>query len=98
MPKTSFQPFLLTAAALLTSSAAFGQFEVQLRVRQLPGWDARAREGRCEIRVWVDNRAEVRMRGDQIFVRTVEGSKGRDEGTTCSHALPYNSVRGFQIR
>src|SRR3954452_7170597 len=98
MPKTSFQPFLLTAAALLTSSAAFGQVEAQLRVRQLPGWDARTREGRCEIRVWVDNRAEVRMRGDAIFVRTLQGSKGRDEGSECSQPLPYNSVRGFQIR
>ena len=38
------------------------------------------------------------MRGDSIFVRTLEGSKGRDEGSTCSQALPYNSVRGFQIR
>ena len=59
---------------------------------------ARAREGRCEIRVWMDNRAEVRMRGDAIFVRTVEGSRGRDEGSECSQPLPYNSVRDFQIR
>src|SRR6185436_20134300 len=58
----------------------------------------RSREGRCEIRVWVDNRAEVRMRGDAIFVRTLEGSRGRDEGSECSQPLPYNSVRGFQIR
>jgi hypothetical protein len=46
----------------------------------------------------VDNRAEVRMRGDAIFVRTVEGSRGRDEGSECSQPLPYNSVRDFQIR
>src|SRR5205807_3622307 len=52
----------------------------------------------CEVRVWVDNRAEVRMRGDAIFVRTLEGSKGRDEGSECSQPLPYNSVRDFQIR
>jgi hypothetical protein len=60
--------------------------------------DARTREGRCEIRVWVDNRAEVRMRGGVIFVHAVEGSKGRDEGSECSQPLPYNSVRDFQIR
>jgi hypothetical protein len=82
---------------LLTSSAAFGQFEVQMRARQQPGWDVRAREGRCDIRVWVDNRAEVRMRGDTIFVRAMEGSRGRDEGSSCSQPIPYNSVRGFQI-
>ena len=89
---------LLISAGIFMSSAAFGQVEIQLRARQLPGWDARAREGRCEIRVWVDNRAEVRMRGDSIFVRTLEGSRGRDEGSECSQPLPYNSVRGFQIR
>jgi hypothetical protein len=98
MSKRRFYPLVVAAATLVTSSTAFGQVETQLRVRQLPGWDARAREGRCEIRVWVDNRAEVRMRGDAIFVRTVEGAKGRDEGSECSQALPYNSVRDFQIR
>lgn len=59
-----------------------------MRVRQQPGWGARVRGGRCEIRVWVDNRAEVRMRKDTVFVRTLEGSKGRDEGSSCSQALP----------
>jgi hypothetical protein len=89
---------VLAAAAVLASSAAYGQVDVHIRARQMPGWDLRSREGRCEIRVWVDNRAEVRMRGDNIFVRTLEGSRGRDEGSTCSQPLPYNSVRGFEIR
>src|SRR5438067_441046 len=98
MSKSNFKHLFLVAAIMFTSSAAFGQFEIQLRARQLPGWDARAREGRCEVRVWVDNRAEVRMRGDAIFVRTLEDSRGRDEGSECSQPLPYNSVRDFQIR
>src|SRR5258705_12175384 len=98
MSKVTYNRLLVGTAALLVASTGFAQADIQLRARQMPGWDPNAREGRCEIRVWVDNRAEVRMRGDQIFVRTVEGSKGRDEGTTCSHPLPYNSVRGFQIR
>lgn len=89
--------FLVSGAVLLAASAAFGQSEVQMRARQQPGWDVRAREGRCQIRVWVDNRVEVRMRGDTIFVRTLEGSKGRDEGSSCSQPVPYNSVRGFEI-
>jgi hypothetical protein len=97
MSKTSFHRVLLAGAILLAATSAFGQVESQLRARQLPGWDPRAREGRCQIRMWVDNRAEVRMRGDTIFVRTLEGSRGRDEGSECSQPLPYNSVRGFQI-
>jgi hypothetical protein len=98
MSNVCFHHLLIIAAAAISSSAAFGQIDIQLHARQMPGWDARTREGRCEIRVWVDNRAEVRMRGDAIFVHTLEGSKGRDEGSECSQPLPYNSVRDFQIR
>src|SRR5512146_342870 len=98
MSRNNFYTGLLLGAGLLASTSAFGQVDMQLRARQLPGWSVGAREGRCEIRVWVDNRAEVRMRGDSIFVRTLEGSRGRDEGSECTQPLPYNSVRGFQIR
>ena len=85
-------------AALLFASAGFSQIEIQLRVRQQPGWDPRAREGRCEVRVWVDHQAELRIRGDGIFVRTVEGARSYDEGSACSQPLPYNSIRDFRLR
>jgi hypothetical protein len=98
MAKNSLYSRLLLGAVVFSSATAFAQVDIQLRARQLPGWNAGAREGRCEIRVWVDNRAEVRMRGDTIFVRTLEGSKGRDEGSECSQPLPVNSLRDFQIR
>ena len=83
---------------LLFTSAGFAQVEIQLRVGQKPGWDPRAREGRCEVRVWVDHHAELRLRGDGIVVRTLEGARSYDEGSACSQPLPYNSVRDFQIR
>jgi len=98
MSPNSFYTRLLLGAALLASTSIYGQVDIQLRARQLPGWSAGAREGRCEIRVWVDNRAEVRMRGDSIFVRTLEGSRGRDEGSECTQPLPLNSLQDFQIR
>jgi hypothetical protein len=98
MSKRRFHRSFLIAATVFMSTAAFGQVDIQLRTRQLPGWDPRTREGRCEIRVWVDNRAEVRMRGDTIFVRTLEGSRGRDEGSECTQPLPFNSVSGFTVR
>lgn len=84
-------------AALVFASAGMAQVEIQLRVRQQPGWDPRAREGRCDVRVWVDHQAELRMRGDGIFVRTLEGARSYDEGSACSQPLPYNSVRDFQV-
>lgn len=97
MSRNSCHHVLLGGAAVIKSTAVFGQVDLQLHPRHMAGWDARAREGRCEIRVWVDNRADVRLRGDAIFVHTLEGSKSRDEGSECSQPLPYNSVRDFKI-
>ena len=42
--------------------------------------------------------AEDRLRGDRIWVPTLQGAKGRDEGSACSQALPFYAVRDFQIR
>jgi len=98
MSKTIFPRLLLTATAVLTAGQCYAQSELQVRARQLPGWDQKQREGRCQIRLWVDDRAEVRLRGDRIWVTTLQGAKGRDEGSTCSQALPFNAVRDFQIR
>ena len=98
MLATVHSRLVLGAATLIASALCFGQAEVQVRARQLPGWDPLQREGHCQIRVWVDDRAEVRMRGDRIWVTTLQGAKGRDEGSECSHPLPFNSVRDFQIR
>ena len=98
MSTTKYSRLFLAAAVVLASGACFGQAEIQLRARQLPGWDPRAREGHCLIRVWVDNRAEVRMRGDGIYVKTLEGARAHDEGSECSQPIPYNNVRNFQVR
>jgi len=98
MSKKTYYRVLVAGAAVLVSSSCFGQAEIQLRARQLPGWDPRQREGHCQIRVWVDDRAEVRLRGDRIWVNTLQGAKGRDEGSECSQPLPFNSVRDFQVR
>ncbi len=98
MSKSTYYRLLLAAAAVLGASVCFGQSEIQLRARQMPGWDLRQREGNCQIRVWVDNQAEVRLRGDRIWVTTRQGAKGRDEGSECSQSLPFNSVRDFKIR
>lgn len=86
------------AAVLLFPTTGFAQFEIQFRVRQQPGWDPRASQGRCEVRLWVDHQAELRMRGDGIFVRTLEGARSYDEGSACSQPIPYLAVRDFQIR
>jgi len=86
------------AAALLFSSVGFAQVDIQVRLGQQPGWDPRVREGRCEVRMWVDHNAELRIRGDAISIRTLEGAKSYDEGSRCSQPIPYNSIGDFQLR
>ena len=98
MSKTKYSLYSRIAAALLFSSVGFAQVDIQIRFGQQPGWNPGAREGRCEVHIWVDHHAEVRIRGDGIFVRTLEGAKSYDEGSKCSQPIPYNSIGEFQIR
>ncbi|QJR11000.1 hypothetical protein DSM104443_02070 [Usitatibacter rugosus] len=53
-------------------------------------------QGHCLLRVWVDDRATVYIRGDQIGVRTLSGKMARDEGSYCSGPLPANA-ENFRI-
>jgi hypothetical protein len=80
MSKIKYSACCRIAAVVLFASAGFAQNESQFRVRPQPGWDPRAREGRCDVRIWVDHLAELRIRGDVISVRTVEGARSYDEG------------------
>jgi hypothetical protein len=94
----SYIAYSRIAAALLFSGVGFAQIDIHFRIGQQPGWNLRAGEGRCEVRMWVDHQAELRIRGDRINVRTVEGARSYDEGSTCSQPLPYNSIRDFRVR
>jgi hypothetical protein len=66
-----------------------------------PRYEARpqsapASEGHCILKVWVDDRATVMLRGSQIAVRTDSGSQARDQGSFCSGPLPTR-VENFRI-
>lgn len=98
MSRPTYHRLFMAAMMLFFGSSGFAQTDMRVRPRQLPGWDSGAREGRCAIRVWVDNRAELRMRGDGIFVTTLEGARAYDEGSECSQPIPYNSILNFQVR
>lgn len=93
-----FKGTLLGAATVVAATLCSAQIDIQLRVGQQPGWDPRAREGHCVVTVWVDNRVEVRMRGDHVYLRTLEGSRGHVEGSQCSQPIPYGPVRNFEVR
>jgi hypothetical protein len=88
---------LLTCPALLAAQAVFAQGEFQMQPRHMSGWNPNANQGRCRLLLWVDQRADVRIRGWDIWVRTMQGAPSRDEGSECNQPMPA-TVRDFQIR
>lgn len=53
-------------------------------------------EGHCILKVWVDDRATVMMRGNRVAIRTDSGRPARDEGSFCSGPLP-DRVDNFRV-
>lgn len=53
-------------------------------------------EGHCILKIWVDDRATVMMRGDRVAIRTDSGRVSRDEGSFCSGPLPAR-VDNFRV-
>ena len=85
---------LAGAAALGVATAALAQDTYVYRDNytytpaHAPNWNVAAADGSCRLRIWVDDRARVSLRGDQITVDTNSGKKSFDEGSTCTQPLP----------
>jgi hypothetical protein len=69
-----------------------------VRVQRTSDWSETRQDGRCAIRVMVDNTAEVELRWDQLLVRTVAGRAARDAGSQCNAPLPQGGVTNFQFQ
>jgi hypothetical protein len=54
-------------------------------------------KGQCDIRLQVDGEAEVSLRGDRVFVRTISGRDARDDGSECNEPLPGRNLDGFNF-
>ena len=59
-------------------------------VRRTSDWSPNRREGRCTIRVRIDDDTDVELRGDKVRLRVIRGTPGRDEGTECKAPLPLS--------
>ena len=95
--KTILCRCLATCSVLLAAQAACAQGEFQMNPRHMSGWNPNANQGRCRLLLWVDQRANVRIRGWDIWVKTMQGAPSRDEGSECNQPMPA-AVRDFQIR
>ena len=67
------------------------------RLGRASDWDVNADIGSCHLRISVDDRATVQLRGDQIIVNTRTGRRSFDEGSTCSQPLPFGRVEDFRV-
>ncbi|HET7730125.1 MAG TPA: hypothetical protein VFK48_08845 [Usitatibacter sp.] len=71
--------------------------DFSFRVGRAPDWNLSAADGVCRLRIWVDDRAQVQLRGDQIVVRTDSGRRSYDQGSVCNQPLPFGRVEDFRV-
>jgi hypothetical protein len=67
------------------------------RLGRAPDWNVSAADGMCRLRIWVDDKARVQLRGDQIIVDTASGKRSFDQGSVCTQPLPFHRVDDFRV-
>jgi hypothetical protein len=87
----------LTALAARAEVPAYRIESSPRIVARVPDWNLAAAEGMCRLRVWVDDRARIRLRGDRIDVETDSGQRSYDQGSVCTQPLPTHPVDDFHI-
>lgn len=98
-------PAALAAALALGSGLAAaqdypraaGDLDRTWRLERAPEWNPDAPEGHCRLRIFVDDKATVSLRGDQIVVRTRSGNRSYDQGSHCTQPLPFHAVNDFRV-
>lgn len=93
---------LVLGALTLGSGAALAQQprydgDYTFRAGRAPEWNLTAPDGMCRLRIFVDDKAQVQLRGDQIVVRTDSGSRSYDQGSLCNQPLPFHRVEDFRV-
>jgi hypothetical protein len=67
------------------------------RLGRAPDWNPAAEVGTCHLRISVDDRATVQLRGDQVIVNTRAGKRSFDQGSVCTQPLPLARVDDFRV-
>jgi hypothetical protein len=69
------------------------------QVRRTNDYSEDRRDGRCRVRVRIDDEADVELRGDMIRIHVIKGGPGKDEGTECNAPLPTSgNITNFRFR
>jgi hypothetical protein len=82
---------------LFTVAAVPAVADTQFRVRRMMRNDVPMGKGQCDIRLQVDQEAEISVRGDTVSIRTLAGRDPRDDGSECNEPMPMGDVNGFNF-
>jgi hypothetical protein len=83
------------AGALLAAAPIWG--DAQFRVRQTTRNDIPPGKGQCDIRLQVDNEADIRLHRDMVIIHTIAGRDPFDDGSECNAPLPDRDFAGFNF-
>ena len=91
----SFCRLGIVAAILFTALPLSA--DTQFRARKMVRNDVPPGKGQCDIRLEVDDEVEVTVRGDLVYLRTIRGRDGRDDGSECNEPLPNHPAANFNF-
>lgn len=79
-----FIPGITLALIVVSSQVSAQEDRIRANIRGGSG------DGKCTFEVEIDEVAEVEIRGDQGYLRTISGSPARWRRLDCNQALPYS--------
>jgi hypothetical protein len=71
--------------------------DTRFRIRRMTRDDVPLGKGQCDIRLQVDNEAEVSVRGDNVLIHTISGRDPYDDGSECNAPLPDRQPVDFRF-
>ena len=81
--------------ALLWIASLPALADTQFRIKTMTRDDVPLGKGQCDIRLRIDREVEVSVGGNMVYLRTISGRDGRDEGSECNISLPARRVNDF---
>ena len=95
MRATSICRLGISAAILFAALPMWA--DTQFRARKMVRNDVPLGKGQCDIRLQIDGEAEVTVRGDLVYLKTIRGRDGRDDGSECNEPLPNRPAADFNF-
>lgn len=83
---------------LATAATVCGQQDPVFTPKKSKDFNQSSTDGRCTLRVRVDDEIDVELRGGQVLLRTIAGRPGKDEGSECTQNLPSGGFTKFSFK